>query len=85
MKRVILTVVVLLLIFLISGAMERIIFPEMSMRVGVDQLKDSNEAFEALRAAEWAKQVFESVIYSIAGLLSLVIWWKPIKRVLRGK
>ena len=85
MKRLILTIGILILVFLVSNAMELIIFPEMSMKVGVGQLADSNEAFEALQATELTKRVFNTVVFSVAGLLSLIIWWKPIKFVLRGK
>lgn len=85
MKRLIVTIVLMLLALVVVRVAELAIFPVVSMDIGVRQLEDSNSIFQELQAFEWSKTVFTSVILSVTGLSVLLVWWKPIKKVLGGK
>ena len=85
MKRLIVTIVLMLLALVVVRVAELAIFPVISMDIGVKQLEDSNEIFQELQAFEWSKTVFSIVVLSVASLSVLLVWWKPIKKVLGGK
>lgn len=85
MKRLIVTIVLMLLALVIVRVVELAVFPVVSMDIGVRQLEDSNTIFQELQAFEWSKMVFTSIVLSVTGLSVLLVWWKPIKKVLGGK
>lgn len=82
MKRLILTVVIILLAMLAVDVVTLLIFPVASMDVGVRQLEDSNVVFQEVQALEHFKNIFGQLMLIVAGLLCLIVWLKPIKKVL---
>ena len=80
-KKLVATIVILLMALVMVRVVSLIIFPVMSMDMGVEQLEDSNTVFQELQVFEWSKTVFNSIVMSVAGISIVLIWLKSIKRV----
>lgn len=83
--KLIMTVLVVLLAMWAIHVVGLAVFPVMSMDQGVRQLEDSNEVFQEVQLFEWIKTVFSYLVYSIAGLIIVLVWRKSIAVLLKGK
>lgn len=82
MKKLIITIVILLVAIFTIRITELLIFPVVSMELGVSQLEDSNEAFQEMQAFEWGRVVCDQIIPIVAGILIMLVWLKSIKQLL---